>query len=306
MSTQSLAYKHINNEYPSNSIDAIILEIEKLIDNALLEHSSALHNDDLCLNAIQYHLSSPGQKVRAKLCIHACLKLGVRYADMLILAAVAELLHNASLIHDDIQDADEIRRGQPSVWKKFGANIAICAGDFLLSMAYGILARFSQTRLLPKLLTTIHQQTSQAIQGQSKDIVYKNNSQITIEEYIQISTKKSGALLSLPIEMALIASDLNSHIEIARKASYHFAVGYQIADDLDDIVKDSSTLKVNKSVNIVFVLKNLGYANCQQQAIEICQIHLNNALSYANQLPNHSGLLISNLVDALKNKTQIA
>ena len=213
------------------------------------------------------------------------MKLSIFYDDMLILASIVELLHNASLIHDDIQDGEETRRNQPTVWKQFGVNIAICAGDLLISMAYGVSAGYSQPKLLPKLISVIQAKTTSAIEGQSKDIDYKNSPDISIQDYIQIATQKSGSLLNLPIELALIAAERNAFIELARKASTHFAIGYQMADDLDDlddlddIIKDSGNQTVSPSVNITLLLKSLGYTNPQQEAVAMCNCYLNNAIN---------------------------
>ena len=72
--------------------------------------------------------------------MHAGLALGLSEPDVLCLAASAELLHNASLVHDDLQDQDGMRRGAPAVWKKYGSNVAICTGDLMLSAAYAALS----------------------------------------------------------------------------------------------------------------------------------------------------------------------
>ena len=122
------------------------------------------------------------------------------------MAAVCELLHNASLIHDDIQDKDTIRRDIESVWKKFGINVALCTGDFLLSAAYGVLANFSDVKLIPQLITTIHQRTYSVIAGQCADVSYQHQQLCSVSAYQKIAMAKSGALLSLPIELALLAS----------------------------------------------------------------------------------------------------
>ena len=309
MSAQTLATKPFSSDYVSLTLKEVLLQVDNYIHQVFYEQAVQSELSNPTIEAVRYHFSSSGQQVRAKTCLDACMKFGIPYDDMLILAAVTELLHNASLIHDDIQDGDETRRNQPAVWKQFGTNIAICAGDLLLSTAYGVLANYSQPKLLPKLISTIQARTRSAIEGQSNDIAYKINPNISIEQYTQIAIHKSGALLSLPIELALIASEQNQYIELARTAVNHFAVGYQIADDLDDIIKDggheiqSPSLNISQSVNIVFVLKALGCSNEKEVAIAMCKQHLNTAIRYANQLPCGSGLLLISLSEALKNNT---
>ena len=302
MSIQTLSSHPNTSTYTSCSLDDLMQQVDSLILQAFSQHGNASLATNICIEAVKYHFAKTGQQVRAKICLDACLKLGVSYDDMLHLAAAAELLHNASLIHDDIQDEDEARRNQPSVWKKFGHSIAICAGDLLLSTAYGMLAQYSNPKLLPKLISTVQAQTRAAIEGQSNDIAYKNNQQISLEQYVQIATQKSGALLSLPIELALIAAGQNEFITTAKKASAQFAVGYQIADDLEDVVKDAGIQDMNQAVNVVFVMKASGNVYPVNTAITLCQNHLDQAINDAQQLPKGSGHLLIQLAKALKDK----
>lgn len=306
MTTQTLLIKPSESDFVYFSINDAIQQVDSLLLKVVTAQEYTDQAANACLEAVKYHFAAPGQKVRAKLCLHACMKLGVNMGDMLILAAVSELLHNASLIHDDIQDNDETRRGCASVWKKFGVDIAICAGDLLLSTAYGVLANYSKPKLLPKLITTINAQTRAAIEGQSSDISYKNNQKISLEKYAQIAAKKSGALLSLPIEMALIASENVEWLETTKKACANFAVGYQIIDDIEDIVKDAGNKNVRQSININFVLKDLGFDKPQHEASLLCQDYLNQVVNYAQQLPKGSGQFLLRLVETLKNKLHSA
>lgn len=305
MTIQTLDNQSTADYYTSFSIDDAIKHVDCLIHNTFLKHAVSGPYQNICIEAVEYHFASPGQQARAKSCIDACMKLDIEYDDMLILAAAAELLHNASLIHDDIQDEDDIRRGQPSVWKKYGTNIAICIGDLLLSTAYGILAGYSKPGLLPQLITTINRQARSAIEGQSLDVLFKNNPQLSLEQYVVIASQKSGALFSLPIELALVAAERSDCIDLAKKASANFAVAYQISDDLEDVIKDGARKNVSQSVNIAYVLKDLGYKNVQQQSVALCIKYLDEAINDALQLPNNSGSMLVSLAKNLKNKVKI-
>jgi len=281
-------------------------ELKQLINGTFFKSTHLTKSQNLTLSAIQHHFSSTGHQVRARLCLDACTKLCVKPNDMFILAAATELLHNASLIHDDLQDLDEIRRGKAAVWKQYGQNIAICAGDLILSAAYGVLENYHNTKTLPKILSTLHKKTRLAIEGQSDDLTYKDNQKstkkITIEEYVHIAVKKSGALLSLPLELALIAAEKNEYIDTAQKATETFAVGYQIADDLEDISKDAGSSTKKPNINITVVLSALGYENEEEQSKAICQKYLNDAIYHAQQLPADSGELLVDLAEKLKTK----
>ena len=188
-----------------------------------------------------YHLQSGGQRVRARLALAAAQALGLSEEDAVCIATCAELLHNASLIHDDIQDCDPMRRGQLAVWSKYGTNMAICCGDYMLSAAYGVLSTFSQSLFLPALLTLVHERTVTAIDGQCADLSLRPEQPDAMARYIQIAKAKSGALLSLPLELVLLATGQTESLALTRHACENFAVSYQIYDDLQDALADSAS-----------------------------------------------------------------
>jgi geranylgeranyl pyrophosphate synthase len=91
-------------------------------------------------DAADYHLASGGKLFRPQFVLSIATALGVREATAFNIAAACELLHNASLVHDDLQDKDEIRRGQPAVWKALGPETAINLGDFFIAGTFQALA----------------------------------------------------------------------------------------------------------------------------------------------------------------------
>lgn len=304
MSAQALMH---NLEIQNNQQclhDKLLRLTDTLIFNSVcVIHEPLTHRDIGCINAAKYHLASGGHKVRAQLCITAGLSLGMIDNDIVIIAAVSELLHNASLIHDDIQDGDINRRGIETVWKKFGKSTALCTGDLLLSAAYGVLANFSQHSLIPRLIATIHQRTATVIQGQSCDIIGKTIPVDNIAEYQNITIAKSGALLSLPLELSLIGSQQSQALSLARQAAEYFALGYQIADDLCDIEKDSACNEQAESMNIVFVLKASGaIGNLKTLAVNLAIQNLDQSIALSTMLPNHAGAALADLAKNLKTK----
>lgn len=301
MSAQALV--NLPNEFLASEIShhELLNQVDELVIQHLSSSQDAISNKiNSAEYAAKYHLATPGHKVRAKLCISACLELGIKYNDMLIISAVSELLHNASLIHDDIQDMDETRRGVETVWKKFGINIAICAGDLLLSTAYGVLSNISQPKLLPKLIKTINERTVSVIKGQCDDIEYKNKPINSVESYSGIAKAKSGALLGLPIELALILAEKDEYLNLAKNAAGCFAVGYQVADDLNDIEKDAPENGSSKSLNIVFVLSDAGSTSPVNEAIELAEQSLSEAVRLAEKLPHSLGDLLIKLAHQLQ------
>ena len=274
------------------------VDLYSQFEHVLLElvgvHSSLPQRAGLSVSALAaaYHLGSGGQRVRGRLALSAGLALGLSKADALSIASAAELLHNASLVHDDLQDRDVQRHGQPTVWVKYGANVAICTGDLMLSAAYAGLCGFTQPALLPPLLGVVHERVAGAIEGQCSDLNTATKTANDLQIYKRVALAKSGALLSLPLELALLASGHSASLDCAREAAHAFAVGYQVVDDLADVEVDSHS----GALNIVFVLQRAGYgAKAHTLARQFGLEHLDRAITLASNLPFDSGALLTEL-----------
>lgn len=284
-----------------SDIKTLLAAVDSCMHNALRPDVSVLAQGKInARSAAVYHLLAGGRRVRAHLALAAGLSLGLSKADSVCIASCAELLHNASLVHDDIQDRDVVRRGQAAVWSKYGSNLAICTGDLLLSAAYGVLCTISRPLLLPAMLTLLHQRTAAAIDGQCADLATLGGQSEGLAAYLQIATAKSGALLSLPLELALFAAGRSDAASMARQACENLAVSYQIVDDLQDLDADGApvdgSVDQTQSLNIVFVLLNPSHrtsALTQAQAIDCAKAlaheHLSLCEGQAVQLPGGSG-----------------
>lgn len=246
------------------------------------------------------HFDAGGQRVRARLALRAGEALGLTQADSVVIGATVELLHNASLVHDDLQDRERIRRGTQTVWAAYGDEVAICTGDLLLSSAYGALAAISDPRLLPELIALVHARTAMVIRGQSVELSARGQQTVDMADYEQIVVGKSGALLSLPLEMALLASGKREWMEEARCAAEAFGISYQIMDDLEDVESDAAGDAGPRAVNALLVLRAAGYgANAEAVARDIGLRHLRTAVASAGRLPNGSGAFLQELTMAL-------
>jgi len=246
------------------------------------------------------HLAAGGQRVRARLALGAGAALDLSPQDSIALAATAELLHNASLVHDDLQDRENIRRGNPTVWSAYGDEVAICTGDLLLSAAYGALASLSDSRLLPELIALVHARTASVVRGQCSEFSAKGQQVTDMAVYERIAVGKSGALLSLPLELALAAACENEWMSEARRAAEAFGIGYQIMDDMEDVERDAAGDDGPRAVNALLVLKAAGHGlNAKAVAREIGLRHLQTAIELADHLPNGAGAFLRFLALAL-------
>lgn len=265
-----MSIKEIKSEQRSKT--CLISKLDQLLLQTVAESPAAC-----------YHLQSGGGRTRAKLCLDAGEALNIPQTSIMSLAACIELLHNASLIHDDLQDDDIERRGRASVWKRFGKDIALCAGDLMLSNAYSVLSDYDDTSKLPQLLKCVAENVAQTIDGQCKDIHQQCR---TLAEFEEIAAKKSGPLLQLSIALPLLASGHGEHAEIAHKAMKNFAVAYQIIDDMNDCHADHE----NGQLNIVNLLsREQGIEHAKEYARNRAQYLLKRCEHDLQFLPNNCG-----------------
>ena len=237
--------------------------------------------------AAAYHLSAGGSRVRALLALDAARALARPDREAIAIAAACELLHNASLVHDDLQDRDVLRRGQDAVWRRYGDAAAICVGDLLLSAAYAAVATTGASASL--LITRMHHRVSAVVRGQCEDIALQGSTLASLETYEQVARAKSGPLLVLPLELALVLADRKDAIATAVEAGSLFAIGYQIADDLDDVQRDA----INEELNIVAVLAAAGETQPQACARDLAICRFRQAHAAAIALPAGCGALLA-------------
>jgi geranylgeranyl pyrophosphate synthase len=273
-------------------------DLERFMIAELSDSESSSTHSSSAVQASLRHLASGGHRVRARLGFEAAMRLDLSRNDAIAIGAAAELLHNASLVHDDLQDEGMIRRGLPTVFAAFGADVAILSGDLLLSSAYSAIAQFSRPSLIAEMIRLVHRRTAQVIRGQCGDLSARTQAVTDITRYEEIVTGKSGALLSLPLELALLGAGFRDALSLAQEAAESFGIGYQIVDDLDDAASDGPfTLNL---LNVLSAEHSKGEAN--RLAREIGTKHLQFAISAANRLPRGSGELLGKLARALSER----
>lgn len=249
--------------------------------------------DGALQSAVEYHLRSGGSRVRARLGLDASFALGLPKRDATAIATACELLHNASLIHDDLQDQDAERRGQPAVWAKFGPDVAICAGDLLLSAAYAALATLSETAA--PVIAHMHTRVAITIHGQSEDLDCAKRADLSLPEYEAIAAGKSGPLLSLPLELALRLAGEGDQVSTALRAINSFALGYQMLDDIADADADA----IAGEVNAVRIMSVAGAADPKRAVRDRALAHLDRAAEIAQSLPATIPDIVSGYIDML-------
>ena len=210
-----------------------------------------------------------GKALRPTLCLFACDALTDDYSKALPAAAALELIHNFSLIHDDIQDQDVERRHQPTVWHLWGipkalwsGNAMQCTGDLsLLGVSTAVIAPSTVLRV-SEILTESY---TEMIQGQVLDLQFESRTDIKADEYLFMIACKTGALIRAGLQIgALLATDDQATVEAFAKFGEYLGRAFQIRDDYLGIWGDQATLgkatgndirRRKKSYPVVFALE---------------------------------------------------
>jgi geranylgeranyl pyrophosphate synthase len=178
--------------------------------------------------AAAYLLERPGKRVRARLCLDLSRSIQLPPEQGIALAAAVELLHNASLVLDDVQDNDEMRRGRASIWRTFGRGQAINLGTFLIAQSLAIAARLPG--ISPLFAATLREATA----GQSAELDF-HAATPTLAAYEKMAEAKTGALFALAAESAATLARLPENLAATIGNSFaRLGAAYQIQDDLAD------------------------------------------------------------------------
>lgn len=199
---------------------------------------SATEADHLVSRMTHYHLESGGKCIRGMMALDEALHLGLSVERVLPWAAACELLHNATLVHDDIQDHDPLRRARESVWKKFGVAQAINVGDSLLFQCYRCLTAPEVRDCCSQLVRCLSNCAEQLVIGQAEELELTQHPKGDLwEAYLKIAQQKTGSLIQTTIQgVHLLAgrSLKESAIETAPWAL--IGLVYQINDDINDFL----------------------------------------------------------------------
>jgi geranylgeranyl diphosphate synthase type I len=219
---------------------AVNLEVQKtLVGKPDRIYAASKH---LCL--------AGGKMVRPLLCMLSCEAVGGKRMNVAKTGAAIELIHTFTLIHDDIMDADDLRRGQPSVHKLYGVPTAILAGDLLFSKAFEICDRRA-FRLLARA-------TGEICEGQELDISFEKRTDVTEDEYMEMIRKKTAVLLEAACEAgAVVGGGTDQQIEALASFGLSIGLAFQIQDDILGLTADEEKLGKRVGNDIVKGKKNL-------------------------------------------------
>jgi len=294
-------------------------------------------NPKVLYDAAGHLIINGGKRLRPFMVIKSCQLLGGKIPNAMPAASAVEMVHNFTLVHDDIMDNDEMRHGVPTVHKKFGTSVAILAGDVLFSKAYQIISESKlSSDAINQIVSRLAKACVEVCEGQLFDIKMAEEKRIPSQsEYIKMIGKKTAALFDVSCSMGAICATKNKK-DISNLSSFgkNLGIAFQITDDLIGVMGDPKltkkpvgndlregkkslpilmAIKQAKGKNKKIILKSFGNPNATKtdlsRAVEIIRsIGIeenvrNQALRYAEKaersLESYSGTAKKELIELL-------
>ncbi|MDR2836630.1 MAG: polyprenyl synthetase family protein [Bacteroidales bacterium] len=204
--------------------EKINLEIEKI---------SFLQKPENLYLPILYTLSNKGKRIRPLLCIMATELFGGKYEDIFEVAMGIEIFHNFTLLHDDIMDNSVLRRGQPTVHKKWNNNVALLSGDAMTILAYQYITKAKNNLL--EILRTFSEAALQVCEGQQYDMDFEISLDISESNYLKMIELKTAVLLATSLKIGAISANAKKvDCENIYKFGINLGLAFQLQDDFLD------------------------------------------------------------------------
>jgi geranylgeranyl diphosphate synthase type I len=215
--------------------------------NGYLERALSEQEPEPLGRASLHLIEAGGKRLRPYLTVKACEAVGGRAEDAVPFAAAVELLHNFTLVHDDVMDHDDLRRGKPTVHKVYGMPMAILAGDLLFAKVYDVTLKNRPPGMPPeRLIESIDKITEATMilcRGQAMDMSFPCASDVSVDDYIEMVGAKTSALFRLCAQVgALAGGGSDDQVDTLGGFAWDAGVAFQIEDDVLGVTADEATL----------------------------------------------------------------
>jgi len=217
---------------------AVFYEKERIIIDQKLKRSLRNRNPYSLYDPASYILESSGKRLRPLLVLLSANAVGGNYKKFYNAALSVEMLHNFTLVHDDIMDNADLRRGNLTLHKKYNLNTAILTGDILAAVAYEFLLKDCKVNA-KQALDSFTKGLVEVCEGQSLDTEFETRKNVSLPEYINMIEKKTAALARMCCELGgYLANGKQNDIKALSNYGKYLGIAFQIQDDLLDIIAD--------------------------------------------------------------------
>ncbi|MEZ4512678.1 MAG: polyprenyl synthetase family protein [Chloroflexota bacterium] len=297
-------------------------QFETLLPAIEAEMRAVLHattpNPDAFYGMIHYHMGwadeqlqpltvKSGKNIRPVLCLLICQAAGGNWEQAVPAAAAIEILHNFSLVHDDIEDISPTRRGRPTVWTLWGKPLAINTGDAMFALAHLALARLADrgvdTARVVRALRRFDEVCVQLTQGQHADMSFETRSEVGVNEYIEMITGKTAVLISLCAELGALVAGCDDET-IAHYATFGRNIGlaFQVIDDILGIWGDEALIGKSTSTDITTKKKTLPVLFGLERSQPLRQLYAETQETNQQFVTEVTALLTQNGADVFANE----
>lgn len=245
----------------------------RLVDGAI-NNIQYPKNPSKLYEPIAYTMNQGGKRVRPVLTLMTCEAMGGNLDDAINVALGIELFHNFTLLHDDVMDRADIRRGQPTVHTRWNENVAILSGDTMLNMAAQAISKVDDD-ILPAMVKLFNDTAIKVYEGQQYDMEFEKRNDVTVEEYINMIRLKTSVLLGCACKAgALVARTDEENAESIYNMAVNLGLAFQLQDDYLDVWGDPVTFGKEIGGDIVnnkktFLLINAIDRSAGNDAIEL-------------------------------------
>jgi geranylgeranyl diphosphate synthase type I len=254
----------ILNQLTKKYLPAIETELREVVARIQGHGLEELHT------MMAYHLGwegegagpkATGKRIRPILVLLSTQAAGGKWEKALPGAAAVELIHNFSLIHDDIEDNSPVRRGRPTLWTQWGIPLGINTGDAMFTLAHLALLRLEETatpRITLQAVNVLQNTCLQLTQGQHLDIAYENEKTLPIEAYWPMVSGKTAALLAACTEIGALVADVDTEKRDAyQRFGRNLGLAFQALDDILGIWGDAAKIGKSNASDLVAGKKSL-------------------------------------------------
>ena len=240
MASHSLSSANIPAPIDFDSIKKLTTAEAKAVDQLIINE---LSSDVILINQMgHYIVGSGGKRLRPMLLLLAAKALGGFSDNHLLMAAVIEFIHTATLLHDDVVDDSELRRGKESANAVWGNAASILVGDYLYSSAFEMMVRTGNMRVMEILSKT----TTAIAEGEVLQLLNCNNPETTEEKYLEVIARKTAILFSAATRLAAVIAGASDEIEQGlAEYGQHLGIAFQLIDDALDYKANKDELGKN-------------------------------------------------------------
>ena len=231
---------------------------------------------------IAYTLAAGGKRLRPTMALIAAALFGGKEEEVLSAALALEIFHNFTLLHDDVMDRAEVRRGRPTVHVQWDDNTAILSGDQMLIEAYKQLEQVPADKL-PQVLRWFNEMATGICEGQQYDVDFERSEHVAIADYMKMIELKTSVLLANALRIgAYIAGADDAAIEALYQYGVHIGLAFQIQDDILDVYGDPKTFGKAIGGDICCNKKTLLLLTAFESADEATKVELNQWLAISD------------------------